>query len=91
MTTRTRREDPSLSKTIFTNARSDEDTNGLHVSLWPDGGLIIQSKVGEVITLEPDQAIELAQFFFGENVMKRVLDKRDRLNRRRAKRLEPVA
>lgn len=84
------REDPALRKTIFTNIHTDgnSEQQDLEVLLFLDG-MCIQTKPGEIITLDLDQTIELADFFFGTNVMKRIMDmmrrQKDR-KRRRAKR-----
>jgi hypothetical protein len=92
-------EDPALRKTIFANVAYDEtgevtEEKDVQVFMWGDG-MCIQTKPGEMIILELDQTIELATFFFGTNIMKRVMDmqrrQRDRQRRAEKKRNRPTA
>ncbi len=68
-----RLEAPEMHKAIITNAGERTDPN-FQLLLWPDGGLIIQTKVGEVIDLTPEQTAALYSFFDGQRVKTRMLD-----------------
>lgn len=63
-------ESPELSKSII----HDSAEKGPTISLWPDGGLIIETAPGELIDLTPAQATKLHAFFQAPRVKTRMLD-----------------
>jgi hypothetical protein len=74
MTTLPRRtEDPALRKTIITNT-CNGDQRAVNLFMWADGGMAIETKPGEIITLDPAQVAELYIFFGAERVKARMLD-----------------
>ena len=74
MTTLPRRtEDPAMRKTIITNAcNGDHRAVGLY--MWDNGGMAIETRQGEIITLDPAQVTELYIFFDGSRVKARMFD-----------------
>lgn len=68
-----RLENAEMRTSTLTNVHEGDDPQ-LQVFLFPNGEMILQAEIGELIHLKPEQVVQLHQFFEGDRVQARMLD-----------------